>query len=193
MAGIADMSNGAGYAPPERIAMQEGGVQEGEPNVTPEEQAQFDEFMGNARKIIYPKDDKGFRVSDNVLQGLAATKDKPMLALATTAVSIVVGLRDSAERAGQMVDQDVMFHAGADIVAELAEVAEVADIAEFSEEDVEKAFYLALDMYSAQAQETGHLDKEGMQQGWNQIVTADQQGQLAEVMPGIGERMKEAG
>ena len=184
MAGIGDMAG--------QPAQPKGGdPTEAEGNVTPEEQEQYDAFMQNALEVIYPRGEDA-QVAPNILNGLKATPDKPLLALANTAVSMVVGLRDSAEKAGNPIGDDVLFHAGADLVAELAEVAEAANIHEFSEEEIENAFYMALDLYRGEAQQSGRIDQEAAKQAIGQVVEADRNGTIEQVLPGISERMKGA-
>lgn len=192
MAGIGDM---AGVRPEPQAgqpAQPKGGEPtEAEGNVSPEEQEQYDAFMQNALEVIYPRGEDA-QVAPNILNGLKATPDKPLLALANTAVSMVVGLRDSAEKAGNPIGDDVLFHAGADLVAELAEVAEAANIHEFSEEEIENAFYMALDLYRGEAQQSGRIDQEAAKQAIGQVVEADRNGTIEQVLPGISERMKGA-
>ena len=201
MAGIGDMAGGS--LPSRMQAGQPAEPEGGDPaaarpvegddeesNVSPEEQAQYDQFMQNAMEIIYPKGEDA-QVSPNIMKGLSATPKTPLLALASTAVSLVAGLRDSAKRAQSPISDEVLFHAGADLVAELAEIAEAAKIHEFSDDDVEKAFYLALDMYRSEAEQSGNIDKEAATQGWNEIVEADRNGTLAQQVPGIGERLQQ--
>lgn len=193
MAGIGDMAGGspgaqAGPAQPKGGDPTEA---EDESNVTPEEQAEYDAFMQNALEVIYPRGEDA-QVAPNVLKGLSATPDKPLLALATTTVSMVIALRDSAEKAGSPISDDVLFHAGADLVAELAEVAEAAKIHEFSEEEIENAFYMALDLYRGEAEQSGKINRDEAAQAWNQVVDADRNGTLEQAIPGIGERLRGA-
>lgn len=200
MAGMGTMMKGGGMPPANTPGAggnspQMGGDEtEEQPNVTPEEQAQYDMAVRNALKIIYPEGEEGASptVSQNVLKGLDSS-DNPIMNLATTAVSLVTGLRDSAKKAGQPISDDVLFHAGVAIIEELAEVAEAAKIHDYSDKDEEHALYLALDMYRTAGEQTGDIDKEALTQQWGQLVEADKQGRVGEVLPGIEERMKGAG
>lgn len=188
-------------------AMQGGGqaAAEGEPegNVTPEEQAEYEQIMGNALKVIYPEG--GDDPSPNVLQALKGS-DNPIVNLANAAVIIVRGLRDSAEKSGEverwneiaaqgdLADFDgILFHVGSDVVNELAELSEAAKIHDYSEEEAENAFYIALDMYREQAKDAGQIDEEGLKQGWAEVSQANEEGRLGELLPGVEERMNKAG
>lgn len=151
-----------------------------EANVSPEEQAIYDQVIANAYKIIYTGD----TVSPQVLKGLEGSEN-PMMNLATTAVTLITGLVESAKKAGQPIPEDVLYHAGVEIVEELAEIAEADKIHEYSEEEIEQAFYLGLDLF----RQSGLLDEEQLKQGFETIKQADQEGRLGEVLPGIEERM----
>lgn len=164
--------------------------QEGQ-NVTPEEQAEYEQVVLNAERIIYPEGDDTPPVSDKIVAGLTGT-DKPVLNLATTAVTLIRGLDQSARAAGKPISEDVMFHAGADIMGDIADAAKAMKIYDYDEEEVEQAFYLGLDMYRTAAAEEGTLDVEGLKEGWQQLVEADRSGNLESVMPGIGDRIKDA-
>lgn len=185
MNGIGAMTQGA-PAPQQQPAGNEDGEQ---PNVSPEEQEAYDQFMANALRIIYPEGGEEGQISPNVMKGLQGS-DNPVMNLATTAVTIVTGLRDSAKRSNHMIDDAILFHGGQSVVEELADVADAAGIHDYSEDDLEQAWYVALDMYRSAGEQTGDVDKEALTQGWEAIKQADAQGRLGEVLPGIEARMK---
>ena len=168
-----------------------GDENEPQPNVTPEEQARYDQFVNNALKVIYPGGE-GEGVAPSVIRALKGSDD-PITNLATAAVSLITSLRDSAKKAGQPVPDDILFHGGIAVIEELAEVAEAGKIHGYSEEDREYAFYRALDIYRAAGEKTGDVDKEALTHEWGRIVEADRQGRLGEVLPGIESRLKKAG
>lgn len=193
MAGIGDMAKAQPMGVPMegRAPQAEGDEGENAPNVTPEEQAVYDRVMLNALKIVYPEGEAEATVSPKILAALKGS-DNPMLNLSTATVSLVIGLRDSAKQAGNPVPDDVLYHAAIAIVEELAEVAEAANIHDYSEKDIENAFYGALDMYRSAATQSGDIDTDGLKQGWDELVTADREGRVGEIMPGIEGRMKDA-
>lgn len=174
-----------------------------EGNAAPEEQATYERIMGNALKVIYPEGEEA-TVSPAVLEMLKAS-DKPLVNVSNAAVSIVTNLRASAAQAG-IVEQwdaqateadmltfdEILFHAGKAIVEELCEVAEAAKIHEFNEQEIETAFFMALDMYRETATQSGTLDAEALKGQWGEIVEADKAGRLGEVLPGIEQRMQPA-
>ena len=186
------------------LRMPGGGDVEGEAaNVTPEEQAQYDEFVNNALEIIYPAQTQGQPSPQiiNSLSGQMSEQERELLAqadpplgnspidnLAGTGAAVVVMVEGSAAQAGARIDDDVLFHAGADILAELAEVAEAAKIHPYSEEEMESALYRALDIYRMSSP---RVDPEMLAQEFGQIAEADKAGQLDQVLPGIGQRTQE--
>lgn len=160
---------------------------EPQPNVTPEEQAQYEMIVKNALEIIYPKGEEA--LSPEVSKSLTGS-DKPVLNLALTAVTVIQGLVASAKQAGKPLDQEVLFHAGTQILEELAEAAEAFKIHDYSEEDVEHALYLAVDMYREQATQAGDINPDEMKGLFAELQQADQEGRFDELAPGAAEHAK---
>lgn len=160
-----------------------------EPNVSPEEQAQYDKFVGNAMELIYTEDGK---VQDEVLARLS-TGNKPMDVLAQTTVWLVMLVENSAEQSGQRIEDDVLFHAAKEVHEQLIEVAEAADIHTFKEAEVQGSWYQALDMYrEANSDEGGRFNPEVAAQEFAALNEADREGRADEVLPGFSQ-MTQAG
>lgn len=160
---------------------QEAPENEGESNVSPEEQAMYERVVRNALEIIYPKGEES--LSPQIREALTAG-NQPTMNLAMASVSIVTGLVQSAKQAGQKIPGDVLFHAGAQIVELVAEAAEGFKLAEYSEEDIERAFYIAVDMFGQQGLSTGDIDPETMKADFAELQKADQEGRLDDMLPG---------
>lgn len=152
------------------------------PNVSPEEQAQYDAMVNNGLEMIYPEG----KLGDGVRQALQAGND-PKAALAGAAVLIVKELVKSAAAAGQPLGDDVVYHGGFELIQELAEVSGKADIHEYNAEEIEGAWYQALDQYRAMGEQDGSIDTESLKGEFGQVVEADKAGQLGSLLPGIGE------
>lgn len=191
-------------------------VDDEQPNVSPEEQAQYDQFMGNALKLIYTPEG----VRPEVLQALQAAKGAPaaaptgeqaeggqpeggegetpaakeqqqggnpaVLALAHAGVTIVSQLDDSARQAGKPISDDVLYHGGLDVLQELAEVAQAAKIHDYSEEEITGAWAQAVDMYRPKAIKDGRTTEDTLKQQFGEINQADEAGNLGTVLPGLG-------
>lgn len=156
---------------------------DGEANVTPEEQAQYDKFVRNGLEIIYPKGE-GAQVSPKVIEQLSAGAE-PIENLANTAVQITIAVEDSAEAGGVQLDDAVVMHGGIAILEELAEVAEAAKIHDYSEDELQGATYRALDLYREIGQQTGKVDPEALKAQFGEIVEADKRGDVQSVLPQI--------
>lgn len=164
---------------------------EGDSNVSPEEQEQYSQFEQNYLKLIYAE---GGEVQPGILDALKAPPGAPegegeappphILALANTAVEITKTLDDSAREAGKPLSDAVLLEGGKSIVEELAEVAEAAGIHDYSEEEMTGAFATAMDMYRDKAIADGRTDEETLKGQFNELLTADQEGRLGEVLPG---------
>lgn len=200
--------------------------------VTPEEQAQYDQFVNNGLRLIYDEQTRkpqegildalganGYGPEQQPMQGqtatqeaaqpasqaqpeqqggmMAATQDDggvsmggmpppPIIALANTTVMIVQQLDDSARAANKPVSNDVLVHGGVAILEELAELAESAGIHDYTEDEMGGATTLAMDMYKQKAMDDGRTDETQAKSEWDQVVQADQQGQLGSVVKGFG-------
>lgn len=127
---------------------------EAQANVTPEEQAQYDQFVTNGMQLLY-KDNK---VSPAVLDQLRGKWDavKPSLGeipqeekpldpgspidnLAVATVALVLALEASAANAGKKVDPGVVFHGGVELLEQLADVAQAANIHDFTQDEMDAA------------------------------------------------------
>lgn len=151
---------------------------EEESNVSPEEQAEYEQFVTNGMQLMYSEE-----LMDQILQNIEG-KGNPVEGLATSAAMLVMRLEDSAEEQDREISPDVKFHGGSELLEQMAELAQEAGIHEYSDEEIESAYYLALDTYRATRQEQGKLDMDEINQDMEQLVQADQQGRLDELVPG---------
>lgn len=170
----------AGPAPGAPEVLQ--GAGEEQPNVSPEEQAKYDAFVDNALSAIY--DDKSLPQIIESLKG----DGNPVDGLANTAVSVVVRVEDSAEKAGQALSPDVVFNAGVEVIENLADLAEKAGVHEFTQEEIEGATFQAMDIYREMKGRDGGADRPQIVEDFNRVVSLDQAGKLDEVAPGLTER-----
>lgn len=190
MAGL--MKPGQGSAPRNEKPVAPSGLtaeresEGGSENVSPEEQQQYETFVTNGMSIIY-----GDGSMPQVLQAIEADGN-PVEGLANVLTMIVMRLEDSAKQSGTELTADVMFHGARELLEQLVDLAEQAGIAQIDEKQMDSAFYLALDMYRSQRQEQGALNTDELKAGMNEIMQAEQQGQLDELLPGLSEFAKNA-
>lgn len=150
---------------------------EGEANVSPEEQAQYAEFVDNAYKLVYG-DDSMPAVLDRM-----KSSENPVEAVANIAASTVMRLQDSAEKAGTTISPDVLFHGGKEIVEDLADLASEAGIHDFTEEEMEAVWYQALDIYRSLAEGAGVDHSEAAAQDIAMLQEAESTGGVEEIFP----------
>jgi hypothetical protein len=146
---------------------------------SPEEQAQYEEFVNNAYKIIY---------SPNTFQAFMArlkeaSAQDPVEGLAATTVKVVLRVEESARRNGKDIADDVVFHAGVEILESLADTSAKAGIHQFDEKQLEAAALRAMDMYRAAAMEMGLISKEEAKAAFAELQAADKAGQLDKILP----------
>jgi Glu-tRNA(Gln) amidotransferase subunit E-like FAD-binding protein len=185
MPGLLSQQSGAppSAAPtPATPAPQPEAAGEEQSNVTPEEQAIYDEFVDKALSAIY--DDKSLPQIIESLKG----DGNPVDGLANTAVGVVVRVQDSAEKAGQALTPDVVLHAGSEILEDLAGLAEKAGIHKFTSEEIEGAAFQAMDLYREMKGRDGGAARPQIVEEFNQVVALDQAGRIDEVAPGLTEK-----
>lgn len=186
---------------------QEASVEEGESNVSPEEQEQYNLFMAKVADILYGPGGGTAKVMPEILESLSAAKgsggeatvegvapgeelegekgNPAVLALANTAVQVVQKVDTAGFEAGSPVSDEVLYHAAVETIELLAEVAETAGIHEYSEEELNGALYQAVDLYRPIAEELGRTDQETLKGQFAEVNQADQEGRLGELLPGI--------
>jgi hypothetical protein len=137
-----------------------------EPNVSPEEQAQYDQFVGNGMQLVYQEQGKTMQVAPAVLGQLKGDwKDvepslgqipqeekpldpkNPIDCLAVTTVGLVLTLEASAASSNHQLDPAVVFHGGAELMEQLADIANAANIHDFSDDEMTGAANRAAMLY----------------------------------------------
>lgn len=154
---------------------------------SPEEQQMYDEFVNKAYELVY----NGNKVSPQVMEALKGDGN-PVDGLANATAMVVMRTEDSATQKGRKIPGDVVFHAGTEVLEDLADLASQAGIHDFTEEEMEGAAYQALDIYRAQRQQQGSLDMGAIGQDFEQIMAAEKSGQLDQMFPGIEGYAKKA-
>lgn len=154
---------------------------EGErPNVTPEEQAQYDDFMDKLLQVAY-----NAKFFPQVLDRIKGGSD-PREGLASVTVAIVKRVADAAKQSGKPFSTDVVFNGGAELLEDLADTAGKAGVHDFSQDELEGALYRAMDIYREQG---GDLSQDpNIQADFGQLMQADQAGALDQVVPGLAEK-----
>lgn len=146
-------------------------------NVSPEEQAQYDQFVNKAFQVIYDQ-----RALPKVL-GMLGGHGDPKEGLARTAAAVVVRVEDAAAKAGTKVEPAVLYQGGIEILNDLANLADQAGVHKFTDDEIEGAVFRALDLYREARK--GELDKGAIDQEFGQIVAANQQGTLDQMFPAL--------
>jgi hypothetical protein len=166
-------------------------VEEGEPNVSPEEQQQYEQFVNNALSLMYAENE----VRPEIIEALSVQgQQQPegpnpaVLALAQTAVTVVQRLDDSAREQGQIIPDDILMHGGQAVIEELAEIADAAKIYDYTPEEMTGALQQAIDIYRPKAIQDGRTNEETLKGQFAEINEADAAGKLGDVLPGLGQQ-----
>lgn len=150
-----------------------------ESNVSPEEQTQYDEFVTNGMSLLH--DEKGLSSLIQSIEG----DGNPVEGLANTVASIVIRIEDSAQKQGIEISGDVLMHGGTELLEQAADLAEQSGVHEFSDDELESALYLAMDIYRTTRQQQGKLPTDQLGQDMQELQTAEQDGSLEKQFPGI--------
>ena len=163
---------------------------EGQPdmegNVSPEEQAEYDQFVDNGLKLIYNE-----AMTDKILERLQAS-DNPVEGLANVTFMVIEKLITSGKQNGKEFSGDIKFHGGVEILEDIANLAMEAGLHEFSEEELESAMYATLDLYGEKEKREGTLDEGAAQQDMAGLIQMDQDGTLEQEFPGLKEKFSGA-
>lgn len=154
---------------------------EEQPNVSPELQAQYDTFVRNGMEIMYSE-----QVMPKLLEAIRSVGD-PVEGLGNAVATLVMRLDESAEQAGTEISGDVKLHGALELLEQMAELAEAAGVHEYAPEELEGAFYAAMDAYRVALQAQGKIRPEEYQADLQELQRAEQEGRIDEILPGISE------
>jgi hypothetical protein len=172
------LGEGAGVGPQDFEGQQPTDPQ---PNVSPEEQEQYNRVVKNGMEILYTEEG---RVLPEVVNRLG-TKD-PVNSLSQTAVWLVMMVENSAKQSGFEISDDVLMHAGKELFDQLMEISEAHEIHDFTEKDVQASWYNALDMWrEANSGEGGRFDEMAAAEQFIELNEADKEGRAEEIVPGF--------
>ena len=150
------------------------------PNVTPEEQAQYDDFVENGMLLLFaPETNSAMR------EAMSAQAD-PVEALAQALVPVVIRLAESALAEGVAVSGDVMMQGSVELLEQLAEWAEAEGLVAVDEGVLEAATYRALDLYREQGGQMGLIDEEAVAEDYGELEALSGAGQLEAALPELG-------
>lgn len=173
------------------------GLDAPEEAASPEEQAMYDQVVNQALDTITPEgQDQPQPAIVAQLRGefppqvqeLFANAEppidgNPLDAAAVTACMLVAMTERRIEaQTKTQIPNDVMYHAGAEVVEYVANLSDALGLHDFSEEDIERVFYRALDLYRTISP---RADQDALSGEFEQIIAADQQGQLGALLPGV--------
>lgn len=176
-----------------------------ETQASPEEQAVYDMMVNQALDIIYPDDAPG-KPRDQIVENLRGAFDPqvsqlfqsaeppvsetPQDAVAVTAVVLTMMCEGALAQRGTDVPDEVVFHAGKEIIELLVELSEGLGLADFGPGDVDDIFLRAMDLYRLASP---RVDPETLTGEFEQIIAADKSGGVGKILPGAEKYAQERG
>lgn len=173
--------------------------------VSPEEQAVYDMMVREALGIIYPAETPGeprAQIVENLrgafdpqVTELFASAQPPISAtpedaVAVTSVVLTMMTEGQLAQQGTDVPDDVVFHAGVEIIELLAELSQEAGIANFTDEQLDDVGLRAMDLYRLASP---RVDPETLSAEFEEIIAADRAGGVNKLLPGAEEYAKKRG
>lgn len=169
---------------------------DGMEDATPEEQAMYDKLVTTALDFFVPegmdtiappmvaslKGEFPEAVTQMFAQAEPPVDANPLDAVAVTATVAVMMAEAEIEKGGQQIPNDVVFHAGAEVIEYAIAASEALKIHDFNEEDMERVTYRAMDLYRTAAP---RADQEALAGEFEEVVAADRAGQLGALLPGV--------
>lgn len=168
---------------------------EREPNVTPEEQEIYSQFVNNCREVIYPKGEDG-QVNPKVVENLKAT-DNPVDNLASALVEVISQVMSSAEAAkapwtaDPQMESDIAMGAGEELMDDLVQIAQGMKIHDYTQDEINGAATAAIQLYGEQMEALGKTDKDQLSAQFGDIMKSKENGTLGQLLPGVAD--EEAG
>ena len=155
----------------ERAPMQPQGDNQ---QASPEEQRQYDAFVAQALDLIYDQ-----RMLPKIVDMLDGDGD-PVEGLARATATIVARIATAAEKGGEKVSGDVLFHAGTEVFEDLANLSKTAKIKDYDADSdaLEGAYFRAMDQFRVMMQGAGRINQQAAQEDMAKLEQMDQSGDL---------------
>ncbi len=160
--------------------MPPGEMAEGGEPASPEEQEMYDEIVARAYLLIF--DEKSRKPRDSVVKMLS--EGEPKAALGQAAATIFFRVEEAAAKAGIKVPGEVKEAAGAEVFSTMAELATKVGTTDFmtDEDAFAGAFYIAANELQNMESSAGMLDEQETSAEFDEIIAADQDGRLAQIV-----------
>jgi hypothetical protein len=142
-----------------------------QPNVSPEEQKQYDEVVTAALSLVY--DPQGFPTT---VKKLVDMGDRPAFAIGHTAAMLLKSVNESVKKSGAEISDDILFAAAQEIVSDLTDIAVGAGVISKEQGDSigEEAFYEGMKVWGQYMQDSGQITPEKQQEARNALKEAGQ-------------------
>ncbi len=128
--------------------------QQGQQQIDPKAQEQYDVFMANGINILHDE-----KVSDQIIDQVVKSPD-PIEAIARATVDLIMRLEQSATAEGIQIDNNVKTQAANQLMGEIMNLAEIAGMEPLSEEERYKAFSTAVSIYLDESVKNGTITPE---------------------------------
>lgn len=150
------------------------------PNVSQEEQGQYEDFVNRCYEMIY---------TDDNLEAIAATIEAgeyPAGDLAQAVAQVVSRVIAVAKEAGVEYGGDVKLHGGVEVMEAIADSLTQQGVYQFTPDDLERAMYIAMDAFRELNKNTGLINEDAAKEDMALLEQMDKSGSLEQQMSSLG-------
>jgi hypothetical protein len=161
----------------------QGGMSGAPKQATPEQQEVYNRFVAQAMNLMYDK-----KTMPKLTQLLEGGGD-PIEGLARATVLVTARVATAAEEAGEQLDGDVLFNAGAEIFNQLADVSDAAGLGDFANDRdaLESAYFRALDEFRELMEGAGRIDQATFQRDLQAMQAQSESGEFEQQLRSLAE------
>lgn len=149
--------------------------QPGAQPATPEQQAEYNKFVGFGMRLIFDE-----KVSMDAIETLMNAGNK-VHGAAQVLASVVTRLYTSQVKQGQEPDPSIVLNGSWELLDNVIQLAMAAGMEDFSDDEREGAFYMAADLFRANLAKAGLLDENVVQQDVASLRAMEDSGQLSQM------------
>lgn len=158
-------------------------------DLSPEELQIYQTLMNQVSRIVF--DEKVFQTILTQIQEGTKTQT-PFLGLATVVANALLKIKMDSIKAKFDIPDKLLLKACAELVGDLASIAVENKVFQFTQEMVDGAYLRAVDMLREGMQQAGMIDQNKYKQDLQNMIAADKEGMLNNILPGMNRHQRRA-
>jgi hypothetical protein len=165
---------------------EEGGQGQGNGRkASPEQQQQYDAFVGQCYHVIYAKGQVNPAIANLLKVG------DPISAVAHATVNVVLRVMTSAKQNNIQFDPGVLLKGGQEVYQDLCDLSGKLGIHKFTEGEVDAGWVQTMHLAQQQMQQAGLIDPKAFVRDQQELNQAAENGNIDDYLPGVGGLVKD--